>query len=209
MKLYRYFNAGEKGIKRFSNSEFTSAEVREALLKDNGRYFYLPTYQDRGRDFLPLYYPCKKIETVEQLEEFLRPKEKTFVWDNNEWKLKIHTSEELLDFYESLMDSNRETNRFVQNIENIKKSTSQYDVPILAELSGFIDKDSSAYRFGIYQGHLMYFQMEEIEKTGGILISKNLEYDFLEEPCEHFNFQYVSNDFEYPEETPEEEIGDR
>ena len=47
MKFYKYLNAGEKKFKRFSNTEFTSAEVREALSRNNVRYFYLPTYQDR------------------------------------------------------------------------------------------------------------------------------------------------------------------
>lgn len=206
MKFYRYFNAGEKGIKRFSNTEFTSTEVRDALLKDNGRYFYLPTYQDRGRDFRPLYYPCKGIETVEQLEEFLRPKENTFVWDNDEWKLKIHTPEQLLNFYYTLMDSNRETNHFIQNIEHIKKCSQEYDISSLNELNDFISKDASAYRIGIYQGELMYFQMEQIEKTGGILISKNLKYEFLEEPCEHFDITCVSNTMDFPLDAPEDFI---
>lgn len=201
MKFYRYFNAGDKGVKMWGNAELTSDEVREDIKNStNNRHFYLPVYQHRGMGYLPMYSPCKGIGTIEELEEFLRPKQKTFVWDDEQWKLKIHTPEELLDFYETLMDRNGETNRFVQNIENIKKSTSQYDVPVLKELSDCVDKDSSAYRFGVYQGQLMYFQMEEIEKRGGILISKNLEYRFLRGPVELFPNSYVHNCWDYPEE---------
>lgn len=205
MKFYRYFNAGEKGVKMWGNAELTPDEVREDIKNStNNRHFYLPVYQHRGIGYLPMYSPCKGISTIKELEEFLHPKQKTFVWDNDEWKLKIHTPEELLDFYETLTDNNRETNRFVQNIENIKKSTGQYDVPTLAELSGFVDKDSSAYRIGTFQGHLMFFQIEEIEKRGGILISENLEYRFLRGPVESFKIQYQVDGFDFPKEIPEE-----
>lgn len=199
MRFYRYLNTGERGYKRITSTQYTPKEVREDLLKITGKYAYLPVYQDRGKDFRPLFTPSGWIDSIDKLEDFLRPKTNTFVWEDSEWKIKIYTPEHLLDFYESFMDENKNTNRFVQNIENIKKSNLNYEDYELNELGKCIDTNSSAFRFGIFQGALMEFQMRYIEKTGGILISKDLSYRFLDEPCEQFEIKCTVDSFEFPE----------
>lgn len=195
MKFYKYRNLGEKGIKRFSNNEFTSKEVKVSLLNnDNKNYLYLPTYQDRGRDFRLLYSPCKGIETVEQLEDFLYPKENTFVWDNNEWRIKIHTPEQLLLFYEEYASFEK----FLDNIEGIRECMENYDIAIAETICNTLQPDASPYKMSLGQGLLMAFQMGQIEMTGGILISKDLTYRSLDCPTEKFNKEYKSKTFDFP-----------
>lgn len=214
MKFYRFDKSG-----LYSDTVYTTNEVRSILQKKADpdtwlqEHYFLPGYQCYNVEDLaeswsscrekPYFYPAKPLDTVEKLEQFLNPPEWTFVWDEGQWWLKIHTTPQLMKFWKQDVINMR----WVDHTEEILSASGFRNYveedDVLYTLAQ--DVNSSAYKGGIFLGALIAHQSDILIDQGTILIGQDFSYQFEECPVSRYEYMHTSDNLNFPTWEPEKE----